>query len=40
MVARGLADAEQVAHAIALLDDPGFRLTLPLMISAWGRRPG
>jgi|1186.fasta_scaffold16026_3 SAM-dependent methyltransferase len=40
MTARGLADAQQIARALELLDDPRFRFVLPLMISAWGRRPG
>jgi SAM-dependent methyltransferase len=40
IIERGLAKAEQISRALVLLDDPQFRFTLPLMISAWGRRPG
>ena len=39
MAAQGLASAADVDRAIALRDDPALRLTRPLMISAWGRRP-
>jgi hypothetical protein len=39
MVAQGVASAADVDRAIELLDDPALRFTMPLMISAWGRRP-
>lgn len=40
ITSHGLTDAHQIARALVLLDDPHFRFPLPLMISAWGRRPG
>ncbi len=38
IAATGLADEQQIARALALLDNRRFRFPLPLMISAWGRR--
>jgi SAM-dependent methyltransferase len=39
VVARGLISEEEIAQAIALLDDPTFVVSSPIMMSAWGRRP-
>jgi len=39
MVARGMVGDAELARALALLDAPDFVFTLPLFISAWGRRP-
>ena len=39
IVARGLISEEEIAQAIALLDDPTFVVSSPIMMSACGRRP-
>ncbi len=39
LVAFGAAGAEEVDRCLELLGDPRFRFTMPLMVSARGRRP-
>lgn len=39
LLASGLAGEREVARACALLDDPGFELVTPVLISTRGRRP-
>ncbi|MGH9036491.1 MAG: SAM-dependent methyltransferase, partial [Acidimicrobiia bacterium] len=39
LLASGLAREREVARACALLDDPGFELVTPVLISTRGRRP-
>ncbi|MGW1178684.1 class I SAM-dependent methyltransferase [Kitasatospora sp. NPDC002543] len=39
LVATGLMTAEQIASAVAHLDDPAFADTAWMMVSCWGRRP-
>lgn len=39
LVTSGLATEREVTHAAKLLDDPGFSLMTPVLISARGRRP-
>jgi hypothetical protein len=34
----GLISADDLTTFMRVLDDPGFRFTMPLLISAWGRR--
>jgi len=38
-VAAGLVTDQELDTFFALLDDPEFTFTLPIMMSAWGRRP-
>jgi hypothetical protein len=35
----GLVTDEEVERVLALLDDPDFAISSPVMMSAWGRRP-
>lgn len=39
IVGAGFVTEREVERAVALLDDPGFELMTPVLISAWGRRP-
>lgn len=38
MQAAGLVDAQAISRAIFVLGNPAITLTLPMMISAWGRK--
>lgn len=38
-VSAGFATEEEVARVLALLDDPNFAISSPVMLTAWGRRP-
>ncbi len=38
MQAAGLVDAQAISRAISVLGNPAITLTLPMMISAWGRK--
>jgi hypothetical protein len=40
LVAFGLGTKEEVDRCLQLLGDPGFRFTMPPLVSAWGRRLG
>lgn len=35
----GLITHEEIAQVLALLDDPEFAISAPMMFTAWGRRP-
>lgn len=35
----GLVTQEEIDQALALLDDPAFAISSPIMFTAWGRRP-
>jgi hypothetical protein len=35
----GLITHEEIAQVLALLDDPDFAISAPMMFTAWGRRP-
>ncbi|MFN8511657.1 MAG: hypothetical protein U0841_03495 [Chloroflexia bacterium] len=37
-VAAGLIDAAELDRMLALLDDPDFAISTPVMFTAWGRR--
>jgi hypothetical protein len=39
VIAAGLLTAAELDRMIALLDDPAFAISAPLMFTAWGRRP-
>lgn len=39
LVASGALSDDDVTGVIARLDDPGFRVLSPIMLSAWGRKP-
>lgn len=39
IVGAGLASADQVDAFLAATDDPDFLFAMPLLVSAWGRRP-
>lgn len=39
VLAAGAVDADEFDRALALLDDPDFRIMCPTMIAAWGRTP-
>ena len=38
-VAQGLMSEQEVEDVLALLDDPSFAASTPIMMSAWGRKP-
>lgn len=40
IVRAGLITDDEVAEVLRLLDDPKFVVTSPLMLTAWGRKPG
>jgi SAM-dependent methyltransferase len=40
VIEAGLLDADLIDEALAQARDPGFCVLSPLMISAWGRKPG
>ncbi len=35
---RGLTTKQEIEQVLALLDDPAFAVSSPVMFSAWGRR--
>lgn len=39
VVAQGMMSEREVEEVLALLDDPAFAASTPIMMSAWGRRP-
>ena len=38
-ISAGLVTNEEIGQALALLDDPNFAISAPVMFTAWGRKP-
>ena len=38
-ISAGSVTSEEIDQALALLDDPDFAFSAPVMFTAWGRRP-